>query len=187
MFLKLALVLAGGSGTVALAADGDPIAGKRKTVTCNGCHAQAAMKNVPSLAGQNATYFIAAMVAYQDGVRTHATMRDVAKSWSMQELKNFAAWYSEPLAAGVDASDDTAPAAAGRCAACHGADGRTTNTPDIPRIAGQKASYIALVLREYRAGTRVHPVMQQQAAGLSDEDIGALSRHYAERAGLSVK
>jgi cytochrome c553 len=169
----------------AWAAEGDPSAGKRKTVTCNGCHGQAAMKNVPSLGGQSATYFVAAMVAYQDGVRTHATMRDVAKSWSLQDLKNFAAWYAEPLAPAGEAA--AAPAAAERCTSCHGADGRDPVTPDVPRIAGQKANYLAQVLREYRDGTRVNAVMQPQVAELKDDEIAVLAGYFAGRAGLGMK
>ena len=169
----------------AWAAEGDPAAGKRKTVTCNGCHGQAAMKNVPSLGGQTPAYFVAAMVAYQDGVRSHATMRDVAKAWSLQDLKNFAAWYAEPLAPASEAV--AAPAAAERCASCHGTDGREPVTPDVPRIAGQKANYLAQVLREYREGTRVNAVMQPQVAELKDDDIAVLAGYFAGRAGLGVK
>lgn len=173
--------------TTAHAAEPDPAAGKRKTVTCNGCHGQAAMKNVPSLGGQSPVYFVAAMVAYQDGVRTHATMRDVARAWSLQDLRNFAAWYAEPLAPAADAAEGAAPPAAAPCAACHGVDGRQTSTLDVPRLAGQKSGYLAQVLREYRDGTRVHAVMQQQAAGLADADIAALAAHFGTRPGLVVK
>jgi len=185
--LGISMLMLCSHGPSALSAEGDPAAGKRRTVTCNGCHGQAAMKNVPSLGGQNAVYFIAAMIAYQDGVRTHATMRDVAKAWSMQDLKNFAAWYAEPLAPAVDPPAGNAPPAAARCATCHGADGRETATPDVPRIAGEKAGYLTQVLQEYRAGTRTHEVMKQQAADLSDDDIAALARHFSGHPGLQVK
>lgn len=180
-----AMILVAATGT--LAAEPDAAAGKRKTVTCNGCHGQAAMKNVPSLGGQSPAYFIAAMVAYQDGVRTHATMRDVAKAWSMQDLKNFAAWYAEPLAPAADASPVDGPAAVQRCATCHGIDGREPASPEVPRLAGQKEGYLAQVLREYRGGLRLHAIMQPQAADLSDDDIAALARHFAGRPGLLVK
>jgi cytochrome c553 len=177
----LSLTLADPAGS----ADGDPATGKRKTVTCNGCHGQAAMKNVPNLAGQSPSYFVAAMVAYQDGVRTHATMRDVAKAWSLQDLKHFAAWYAEPLAPAGEAA--AAPAAAERCASCHGTDGRDPVASDVPRIAGQKANYLAQVLREYRDGTRVNAVMQAQAIELKDDDIAVLAIYFAGRPGLGVK
>lgn len=173
---------------IAAGADGDPVAGKRKTITCNGCHGQAGMKNMPSLGGQNQPYFVAAMQAYQDGIRAHATMRDVAKAYSQQELKNFAAYYAEASAAAVDTATEGARLpAAERCAACHGADGRETVTKDIPRLAGQKAPYLAQALKEYRSGARKHAIMQPQAADLNDEDIAALSEYYATRSGLFVK
>jgi cytochrome c553 len=185
--LNLVLLLTGAHAVSASAGEPDPAAGKRRTVTCNGCHGQTAMKNVPSLGGQNPAYFVAAMVAYQDGVRTHATMRDVAKAWSLQDLKNFAAWYAEPVAPAADLADAIAPPAAARCTACHGADGRETVTPEVPRIAGQKAGYLAMVMREYRAGTRTNALMQQQMADLSDDDIATLARPFGERPGLQVK
>jgi cytochrome c553 len=43
------------------------------------------MKNVPSIGGQSPAYFIAAMRAYKDGERSHATMRDVAHSLSQRD------------------------------------------------------------------------------------------------------
>jgi cytochrome c553 len=171
-----------------LGAGGDPAAGKRKTVTCNGCHGQAGMKSMPSLGGQNPTYFVAAMRAYQDGVRPHPTMRDVAKAFSDRDFKNFAAYYAEPREMAAEAAAETpAPAAASACAACHGADGRETVTPDTPLLAGQKAPYIDQTLREYRAGTRKHAVMQQQSGTLTDEQIVELAAYYASLSGLFVK
>jgi cytochrome c553 len=173
---------------IAVAAEGDPVAGKRKTITCNGCHGQAGMKNMPSLGGQNAVYFVAAMQAYQDGMRPHATMRDVAKAYSLQDLKNFAAYYAELVAAATgESAPESTPSPAERCAACHGIDGNETATKDVPRIAGQKPAYIGQVLRDYRSGARKHAIMQPQAADLSDDDIAALSLYYSARPGLAVK
>jgi cytochrome c553 len=172
--------------TSAIAAGGDGAAGKRKTVTCNGCHGQAGMRSVPSLGGQNPEYLVASMRAYQDGVRTHATMRDVAKAFSDRDLKNFAAHYADPVAPAAEPGP-AAPETAARCAACHGPDGRDTMTPDVPRIAGQKAPYLEQVLSEYRAGTRKHAVMQPQAAALTDGEIAELAAYYASRAALVVK
>jgi cytochrome c553 len=60
-------------------------------------------------------------------------------------------------------------------------------TPDTPRLAGQKAPYIDQTLREYRAGTRKHAVMQERAATLTDEQIVELAAYYASLSGLFVK
>jgi cytochrome c553 len=168
-------------------AAGDPAAGKRKTVTCNGCHGQAGMKSMPSLGGQRPDYFVAAMEAYQDGVRLHPTMRDVAKAFSLRDFKNFAAYYAEADATPAAAPAEPGPAAAERCAACHGSAGRDPQTPATPRLAGQKSPYLEQALRDYRDGVRKHAIMGTQAAGLSDDDIAALSVYFSAQPGLFVK
>jgi cytochrome c553 len=186
--LLITVVFSLHAGAKAFAAEPDAGAGQRKTVTCNGCHGQAGMKSVPNLGAQNAAYLVAAMQAYQDGVRPHATMRDVAKSFSTQELKNFAAYYAQGRGPAEEpAQTDPPPPAAVPCATCHGATGSMTLTADIPRLAGQKAAYLELSLKDYRSGMRKNAIMQQQAEALSDADIAALAGYYASRAGLSVK
>src|SRR5262249_37191245 len=99
-----------------------------------------------------------------------------------------AAHYAETDASTAAAPGESArPPAAERCAACHGADGREPVTKDVARLAGQKGPYLIQALRDYRAGTRKHAIMQAQAADLSDDDIAALAAYYAAQSGLSVK
>ncbi|MBM3393346.1 MAG: hypothetical protein FJY37_01615 [Betaproteobacteria bacterium] len=168
------------------AAGGDPEAGRKKTVTCNACHGQASMQSVPNLGGQSPTYFVAAMRAYQDGKRGHATMGDVAKAYSDKELKNFVAYYTQFIAEST-VSGAEQPASALACEACHGPDGRAPVIPESAVLAGQKAPYPKTTLREYRAGTRKHAVMQGAVGGLSDADVDALSAYYAGLWGLVAK
>ena len=126
-------------------------------MTCNACHGQASLKSVPSLGGQSSMYFVAAMRAYQDGKRGHATMRDVAKAWSDKELKNFAAYYAQFGKREADGAPPIEkPVSAAPCEACHGADGRLPVNPDSAVLAGQKSPYVKIALREYRGGTRVN-------------------------------
>jgi cytochrome c553 len=54
-------------------------------------------------------------------------------------------------------------------------------------LAGQKPGFLEQIVREYRSGTRKHAVMQQQAAGLSDDDVAQLAAYYAGIPGLLVK
>jgi cytochrome c553 len=56
------------------------------------------------------------------------------------------------------------------CVACHGADGNSV-VPANPVLAGQQGDYIAAQLAAFKAGTRVSPIMQPMAAGLSPEDM----------------
>ena len=71
---------------------------------------------------------------------------------------------------------------AATCAACHGADGISTN-PAFPTIAGQHRSYIQKAMEDYRSGERKNAVMAGQAANLTDADIKALSAYFSKQKG----
>ena len=64
------------------------------------------------------------------------------------------------------------------CAACHGAEG-VAPSPAIPSLAGQPKLFIENQLVLMREGLREVPAMQAAVAGLSDEEVVALARHYA--------
>ena len=65
------------------------------------------------------------------------------------------------------------------CAACHGADGNSTN-PEWPKLAGQGEAYLIKQLTEYRSGKRKNAVMNGMAAGIkSDEDVTHIAAYYA--------
>ena len=65
------------------------------------------------------------------------------------------------------------------CAACHGADGNSTN-PLWPKLAGQNAKYTAKQVREIKAGVvRKSPLMAPMVAALSDQDIEDIAAFYA--------
>jgi cytochrome c553 len=69
------------------------------------------------------------------------------------------------------------------CAACHGADFNTPISPDIPRLAGQHADYLAQALTDYKAGARKNAVMDGQAAALSPQDIQDLAAYLHSLSG----
>ena len=65
------------------------------------------------------------------------------------------------------------------CAACHGADGNSTN-PEWPSLAGQHARYTSKQLADFKAGEqRNNAVRAQQVAALSDQDMADLSAYFA--------
>lgn len=63
------------------------------------------------------------------------------------------------------------------CAACHGADGNSTN-PIWPSLAGQHASYIVKQLMDFKEERRVNASMAGMVAGLSAEDMSDLAVFY---------
>lgn len=69
------------------------------------------------------------------------------------------------------------------CAACHGADGNSTD-PQYPRLAGQHANYLERALLDYRSGARKNPIMAGFAGGLTDDDIANLAAYFASQSGV---
>jgi cytochrome c553 len=66
------------------------------------------------------------------------------------------------------------------CAACHGADGNSTNTL-WPKLAGQHENYIVQQLKNFQSGDRQDPSMSPQAANLSEQDMLDLAAYFASQ------
>jgi cytochrome c553 len=67
-----------------------------------------------------------------------------------------------------------------QCAACHGADGRSTVIPQYPKIGGQSGPYVINALKAYRDGRRqgsYAAIMAAVAKPLSDDDIENLAAY----------
>ncbi len=64
------------------------------------------------------------------------------------------------------------------CAACHGADGNSSN-PVWPKLAGQAREYLAKQLHDFKSGTRKNPNMSPMAAPLSEADIDDLASYFS--------
>lgn len=83
---------------------------------------------------------------------------------------------------GLAAGDATRGAKIGySCLGCHGIDGYRNAYPSyrVPKLGGQKDSYLIIALTGYREGTRSHPTMQAQASSLSDQEIEDVSAYLA--------
>ncbi|WP_018861024.1 MULTISPECIES: cytochrome c [unclassified Thioalkalivibrio] len=71
------------------------------------------------------------------------------------------------------------------CAACHGADGNSTN-PEWPKLAGQHPKYIVKQLRDFKEGeTRSDSLMAGEVADLDEQDMRDLAAFYAEQSGTT--
>ena len=72
------------------------------------------------------------------------------------------------------------------CQACHGPKGISVSG-DFPNLAGQNPDYIVAALHHYKNGKRKNPIMQGQAANLTERDILDLAAYFSEQKGLYVK
>ena len=63
------------------------------------------------------------------------------------------------------------------CAACHGADGNSTNAA-WPSLAGQHATYIYKQLQDFKQGRRNDATMVGMVALLNDEDMKNVAAYF---------
>jgi cytochrome c553 len=165
-------------------AAGNVAAGKTAAAGCVGCHGEGGVSGnptTPSLAGQDAQYFLDAMRAYKDGSRSDATMKGPAGSIDEATAKNLAAYYASqvPQAPKV-AKPLTVAEWAERCDRCHGVNGNSTD-PRSPALAAQRAEYLERVLRAYKKGERKSKEMAVMSDGLDDALIDGLAAHYSRQ------
>ena len=170
-------------------AQGDKVAGKAAAAACAGCHGEqgvSANPATPSLAGQDAQYFAAALQAYKDGSRAEPTMKGAAASLDDRVIKDMAAYYAvqQPQAPKVSKPLSTAEWAQ-RCDRCHGVNGNSTD-PRSPALAAQRADYLERVLLAYKTGARKSAQMAAMSASLTEEDIANLAAHYARQKARAV-
>jgi cytochrome c553 len=168
---------------------GNQAAGKTAATACAGCHGEGGVSTnatAPSLAGQDAQYFVAAMAAYKDGSRSDQTMKAPAASVDDATIRNLAAYFANqpPRAPKVRKPLTTADAAQ-RCDRCHGVNGNSTD-PRSPALAAQHPEYLERVMLAYRKGERKSKAMSAMLDGLSDGEIAALAAHYASQRARSV-
>ncbi len=91
-FISIGLILVGLSAFGA-----DLSKGKALSSQCSVCHGKngiAKDPEAPNLAGLSAFYIEKTLVDYQKGLREDRRMSLIAKTLSMEDVKDLAAWYS---------------------------------------------------------------------------------------------
>ena len=169
--------------------NGDADLGRILSEPCASCHGadgNADGANMPTLAGQDARYFVKAMQAYKNGKRSHEQMFDAVDELTDAEIDNLATFYAvqEPVRRNVRTPLTTAQWV-DRCERCHGIDGNSTD-PRFPMLAGQDRTYLTNTLHAYINNTRGNSIMHAMSDPLSQADIERIVEHYATRVPKSV-
>ncbi len=149
--------------------------------TCHGDDGNADNKSIPTLAGQDARYFIKAMKAYKNGKRQNKSMTEAVETLSEEDFKDLATFYAakEPLKRDVRTPLKTTEWIS-RCNRCHGIDGNSTD-PRFPMLAGQNEGYLRVMMEAYAAGGYPDSIMSKMSQPLSGTDIGRIVSHYASQ------
>lgn len=177
---------------------GDVAAGKAASAVCAACHGadgNSASAEFPRLAGQNAKYIYTQLTHFKSGERKNAIMGAQVAALSTKQMADLAAYFASKQG-GVSLADPVTVDAGAKlfrggdssrgvvpCSGCHSPDGRGNGLAAFPRLGGQHASYVKAQLEAYRSAGRAdatgtkreHPIMQQVASRLSDNDIALLS------------
>lgn len=197
IFAFAGLILAANPAQAAGLVDGSADAGKAKALTCTACHGpEGNSSNAlwPNIAGQNAPYLLAQLMAFKDGSRKDPLMSSQAMLLSAEDMADLAVYF-EGLPAAAQSVADAELVARGEalfrggdisngiaaCMACHGPTGRGNPAAKYPALNGQHAAYTAKQLQAYAAGTRETDgktrMMREIAARLDKEDIEAVASY----------
>lgn len=164
--------------------EGDVNVGRRLAEDCEACHGvdgNAKNPSMPTLAGQDAKYFIKAMTHYKDGTRKNKQMLEAAEAISEEEMMDLATYYAaqEPRRRDVRMPLNSTEWIT-RCERCHGIDGNSSD-PRYPMLAGQDETYLRNSLKAYANGARENSTMYAMAASLSKMDIERISAYFASQ------
>ncbi|MHA6646086.1 c-type cytochrome [Mesorhizobium sp. A623] len=160
---------------------------------CHGADGVGRSPMTPLLTGQSEAYLLESLRAYVDERRASGIMgvaSDAVDPALLPELARYFAALPPTLGVATGADDESRGAEIARAGiprdgvpACLGCHGMEKANPLYPRIARQKAEYIASQLHLFRSGTRggtpFHHLMANAAKGLTDADITALADYFS--------
>jgi cytochrome c553 len=169
--------------------EGDVNVGARLAENCKSCHGDdgnTKKAKMPTLAGQDAKYFIKAMNHYKDGKRLNQKMFEAVEQFSEQDMIDLATYYAaqEPVKRNVRAPLKSAEWIK-RCVRCHGTDGNSSD-PRFPMLAGQDENYLKMSLKAYAREERNNTTMHAMADPLSPMDIELIAAYFASQQAKAV-
>ncbi|MSP36693.1 MAG: cytochrome c4 [Limnohabitans sp.] len=157
---------------------------------CNACHGpngNAALKDMPSIAGQPKVFIENQLVLIREGMRDIPQMKGVLDNVSDTELTELANYYTNQRIAKPFAQKQATLYDKGetlskemRCGICHLPT--YVGREQMPRLAGQREDYLLYTMRAMKANQAVgrDSIMIASLYGISDEDLKAIS-HYLSR------
>jgi cytochrome c553 len=180
---------------------GDPVAGKIKSVICQGCHGEDGISvnpMCPNLAGQFPRYIEKQIRDFQREKRVDPIMNSMAASITeVQDAKDIAAYFSG-LKRMAGKPSNSKLAIRGEeiyrngnpetglygCINCHGdhGKGKAANNNVFPIIGGQTKAYLMKQLKDMRSGERNNDpagMMGNIAKKMTDEEIEAVAEYEA--------
>jgi len=161
---------------------------------CHGAQGESTSEMFPRLAGQNAEYIAAQLLAYQTGQRQHTAMANAVARLTRDEMLALGRFY-EQLTPPREPAQDPLLAGMGKyihhhgnrfsgvpsCASCHGADARGAAT--LPRLANQIPVYLKHSLKQFntRQRTDANLVMHMVAERMTELEMAAVAEYLGAK------
>ena len=162
---------------------GDAKAGEPLTAVCGGCHGANGLStdgNIPTLAGQEPKYLVAAIKSYRT-TRSRETMRQYVRDLADRDIDNIAAFYSVQPSRPAEKGQTLVQDLTDKCERCHAAAAAEASSVPVPKIDGQDRDYLVMALRAYRDDRRESSTMHRMSLPYSDAIIDSLASAYATR------
>jgi cytochrome c553 len=162
-------------------------AGRKASSFCANCHGDEGVSKsaeIPNLAGQNPAFLLEQIRKFGSGERKDPFMQGLIKLLKDEDRLYITLFYAN--ASVPPSRSDPALAAKGKelfnklCVRCHGEQAR--GNAEIPRIAGQKLTYLQTTVTRYRDGTGVrnNQLMAIATAPLKNDDITAIANYLTQ-------
>ena len=169
-----------------LVASGDAAEGEKlaKRFRCKKCHNEDGVSDdeeVPSIAGQRATYLYKQLHDFQKKIRENKDMYKAVRKLSEQDMVHVSAWF---------ASLERPPKVGGErmlvmkvCDSCHDKDivEEDNHVEVAPILTGQIRPYLENTMLQFKQADRSNDLferMQSVSHKLTDDEISRLSRYY---------
>lgn len=159
---------------------------------CHGENGESSSEIFPKLAGQHANYIAKQLENFKAGKRKSTAMADMSSRLSAEDMVALGSYF-ESKKSDPESIKDPELANVGRyifhtgnkfsgvpaCASCHGKDG--LGTANLPRLAGQYASYIETQLKLFsqRERTNDNAVMHSIVSKMSPLEIAAVAEYVS--------
>jgi cytochrome c553 len=159
---------------------------------CHGMQGESATELFPRLAAQNAAYIAKQLANFKSGERKSEIMPRMVGALTVEDMRALGLYFSRQMSPPHPPTDARLAAqgmviyrqggAATEVAACTGCHGeRGHGSEQLPRLAGQVASYLAAQIRSFgaRARTNDNAVMHTIAAKMSEAEIRAVAEYLS--------
>ena len=172
------------------AADADSGQALAKKFRCKKCHNKDGISDdpeIPSIAGQRATYMLKQLSDYKNKIRENKDMYKVARKLSEPQMADLSAWYmslERPQKVGGDV-----PLVVEVCDSCHEKEivEEDGQVEVAPILEGQMRQYLEDTMVAFRAvdgegrSNDLFQRMQSVSHKLTEDEISRLARYYGAK------